>query len=82
MSTCHPCHPCPACPSPDFLERNGTWVLTVVGMLVTCWGGVLTYFLKSRCSKITCCGMECIRDVPPVDTQAEVKIELEPQEGK
>ncbi len=48
---------------PDFIERNGAWVLTVVGVGVGCIGTLLTYFLKSRCSKIACCGLNCERDV-------------------
>ncbi len=52
-----------ACPDPDFLERNGAWLLTVIGMGVGTLGTVLTYFLKSRCSRIKCWGVECVRDV-------------------
>ena len=66
---CHECHACPECPSPDFLERNGTWLLTVVGMVVACFGGVLTYFLKSRCKRIKCLGVECVREVVALDPQ-------------
>lgn len=53
------CH----CPEPDFIERNGTWLLTVIGMLTGCIGGVLTYFLKSRCKHIKVGCMECDRQV-------------------
>ena len=48
---------------PDFVERNGAWLLSVVGIMGTCVSAVLVYFLKSRCSTIRCCGMECQRDV-------------------
>ena len=48
---------------PDFVERNGAWLLSVLGVVSACVGGVLTYFLKSRCSRIRCCGVECERDV-------------------
>lgn len=48
--------------SPDFVERNGAWLLSISGvtctMLTLCFG----YFLKSRCSRIKCCGLECERD--------------------
>ena len=64
---CPVCPECPACPSGDFIERNGTWLLTVIGMVVGCWGGILTYFLKSRCRKIRCWGVECVRDVVALD---------------
>ena len=52
-----------ACPDPDFLEKHGAWVLTVVGLGAGCIGTVLTYFLKSRCRHIECCGMKLDRDV-------------------
>ena len=52
-----------ACPDPDFIEKNGAWLLTVLAGITACFGGVLTYFLKSRCSRIQCWGMSCVRDV-------------------
>ena len=48
---------------PDFIERNGTWVLSVLGVCVSCLGAVLSYMLKSRCTKLKCCGFEIERDV-------------------
>lgn len=51
------------CPEPDFLERNGAWLLTVIGGLGTGVGMLLTYFLKSRCKHIECCGVVCDREV-------------------
>ena len=62
------------CPERDFIERNGTWLLTVVGMLCACTGGVLTYFLKSRCYLIKVCCVECKRDVIALDPE-NVKID-------
>ena len=59
-----------ACPDPDFLEKHGAWLLTIIGVATACIGTVLTYFIKSRCKKIKCCGMSCDRDV----------IELSPSE--
>ena len=47
---------------PDFIERNGAWLLSVLGVIGTCTGYVLVYFLKSRCSYIRFCGVECHRD--------------------
>ena len=70
---CPACNPC-NCPDPDFIERNGTWLLGVCGLLVTCVGATLTYFLKSRCTKIKCCGAECDRELVVVDPE-DVKIE-------
>lgn len=74
---CPSCHPCPKCPSPDFLERNGSWLLSVVGLLIGCFSGMLTYFLKSRCRRIRCLGVECERDVVALDPK-DVQIELQP----
>jgi len=51
------------CPEADFLQRNGAWLLAVIAGVTGCIGMLLTYFLKSRCSKIECCGMNCVRDV-------------------
>ena len=48
---------------PDFIERNGAWLLTVIGMVITCLMSTLVYFLKSRCSLIRVCGCECQRSV-------------------
>lgn len=51
------------CPDPDFLEKNGAWLLTVIAGFTGCFGMVLTYFLKSRCKRIACWGVSCVRDV-------------------
>ena len=56
------------CPEPDFLERNGALLLTVIAGFSGCVGMVLTYFLKSRCKQISCWGVECIRE--PIDVTA------------
>jgi hypothetical protein len=52
-----------SCPDKDFIERNGTWLLTVIAGFTGCFSMLLTYFLKSRCSNIKFCGVECVRDV-------------------
>jgi hypothetical protein len=48
---------------PDFVERNGAFLLSLVGMVGACISGLLAYFLRSRCRTIKCCGCECERDV-------------------
>jgi len=63
---CPACNPC-NCPDPDFIERNGTWLLGMSGILFTCIGGMLTFFLKSRCTRIQACGLMCERDVLAID---------------
>jgi hypothetical protein len=48
----------------DWLERNGTLLLSLVTMVTSCFAGLLVYALKSRCKKIRLCGCtECERDV-------------------
>ena len=53
--------------NPDFIERNGAWVLSMVGVLSACCSGLMVYMLKSRCTKIRLCGIECERDVLAMD---------------
>ena len=62
-----------ACPSPDFLEKNGSWLLTVIGLGIGCVGTVLTYFLRSRCKEIKCWGVQCTRDVVALEP-SEIEI--------
>jgi hypothetical protein len=54
---------------PDFLERNGTFLLTALGLMGGCVGSMMVYFLKSRCSEIKLCWgcVNCIRQPLPVD---------------
>ena len=52
----------------DFVERNGAWLLTVMGCLVSCVGASFAYALKSRCTKIKCCCAYCERELMPVDS--------------
>ena len=50
--------------NPDFIERNGTWLLTMVTAVGACVSGLLVYMLKSRCTHIKCFCIECDRSVP------------------
>ena len=47
----------------DFLQRNGTWLLSMLAVVMSCITLTLGYFLRSRCTSIKCCGVECSRDV-------------------
>lgn len=58
-----------ACPPPDFIERNGTWLLTLVGVGTSFVGALLAYFLKSRCKKVKCLCVQCEREVVQLDAQ-------------
>ena len=55
--------------SPDFIEKNGAWLLTIVGVATGCLGTLVAYFLKSRCKKIKACGLECDREVVALEPQ-------------
>lgn len=56
------------------LGINATFILTMTGMIGTGFGVLLTYFLKSRCSKIKCCCVECERDTIPLQpSQIEIQ---------
>ena len=54
---------------PDFIERNGTWLLSVIASISALCGYFLSYFLKSRCKKIDCCGLKC--DRTPIDLEVK-----------
>ena len=60
-----------ACPDPDFLEKHETFVLTMTATISATLTALLSYFLKSRCTKIKCFGMSCMRQPlssPSVET--------------
>ena len=46
----------------NFIEVNGTWLLSFVAMLSACVSGTLVYFLKSRCTRIKCGCVSCERE--------------------
>ena len=51
------------CDHPDFLEKHSTFIITLLGSFGACLGVILTYFLKSRCKKISTPCFTCDRDV-------------------
>jgi hypothetical protein len=59
--------------SPDFLEKHGAFFLTLIGIVSTGLGLVLTYFLRSRCVEIKCWGIFCKRKPLNLDI-ADVEI--------
>ena len=61
-----------ACPDPDFIEKNGTWLLTAIAGVTGTLGVLLTYFLKSRCKKLQCCCIKVERD-PVVITSDDLE---------
>jgi len=46
---------------PDFLEKHSTFFITFIGVVGGGVGVLLTYFLKSRCTEISCFGLFCKR---------------------
>ena len=60
-------------PEQDFLEKHGSFFLTLFGVLTGVVGVVFTYFLKSRCTEIKCFGLFCKRK--PLDLNvADIEI--------
>jgi len=59
----------------DFIQRNSTFLLSVLGVLSTCFAAMLSYALKSRCTTISCCGFRCERDVLPPDVVINTEME-------
>ena len=52
---------------PDFIQNNGAWLLTVIGVGSACLGTIFSYILRSRCKKLKFCGTECDREVVALD---------------
>ena len=52
---------------PSWLEKHEGWTITMVGLASGFLGVLLTYFLKSRCTKIKCCGLGCDREPLPAE---------------
>ena len=49
----------------DFIQKNGAFLLTCFGLMGTCLAGLTVYAIRSRCTRISCCGSSCDRDVVP-----------------
>ena len=59
-----------ACPDPpDFIEKNGTWLLGVIASAAGLIGVLVTYFLKSRCTYLKCGCVSCDRE--PIELTVE-----------
>ena len=62
-----------ACRDPDWLEQHKSFLLTLVGFIGTGFGMLLNYFLRSRCTNISCWGLSCVRK--PVDlSKSQIEI--------
>ena len=56
------------CDEKDWLVTHESFVLTITATISATLGVILSYFLKSRCTKIRFCGFAC--DRTPVDLEA------------
>ena len=56
------------------------FILTLVGLLGAGSAYCLTYFLKSRCTRIKCGCIECLRDPITEDHLNEVQIVRQPNQ--
>lgn len=52
----------------SFIESNGGWLITFLGVVSSCLGGLCVYMIKSRCTDVNlCCGLiACQRE--PLDS--------------
>jgi|TARA_E500000178_G_C16353621_1_gene458600 hypothetical protein len=62
----------------EFVKENSAFILTFTGILGSCCTGVLVFLLRSRCTKIACCGFSCERNVIPASQLTNVTIERDP----
>ena len=51
----------------SFIKENSEFLLIVIGAFGAICGGCFTFILKSRCTRISCCGAVIDRDVLPAN---------------
>ena len=66
------------CDFNQFVKENSAFILTFTGILGSCCTGVLVFLLRSRCTKISCCGFSCERNVIPASQLTNVTIDRDP----
>ena len=55
---------CPIeCVEKDWLEKHSGFVITITGVVSGSLGMLFSFFLKSRCTEISCGCIKCQRDV-------------------
>ena len=62
------------CDFHTFIRENGAFVLTVCTLFGACFSALGVYLLKSRCTKIKCCCVECVRTPIAEEHLAEVEL--------
>jgi hypothetical protein len=63
------------CQPTTFIQTNEAFLLTIVATLSGMFGLLLNTCIKSRCTAIKFCGLECIRNPIPVEELNNVNIE-------
>lgn len=58
-----------------FVELNSGFIITFFGMIGACVSGTLVYFLRSRCTRVKCFCLECIRQ--PISEENMSRASLE-----
>lgn len=51
----------------DFIQQNGAFLLTVLGIVSAGCTGLSVYMIRSRCTRISCLCGSCERDVVPAE---------------
>ena len=51
----------------SFIKENSEFLLIVIGAVSAICGGCFAFILKSRCTRISCCGVVIDRDVLPAN---------------
>lgn len=62
------------CGATNFIQNNEAFLLTLLASISGMLGLLLTTCIKSRCSAIKFCGLECIRQPIPVEELDNVNI--------
>ena len=63
------------CDPTTFIQTNEAFLLTIVASLSAMLGLLLNTCIKSRCTAIKFCGLECIRQPIPVEELNNVNIQ-------
>jgi hypothetical protein len=58
------------------LPLSEGFLLTVFGMFIGCFSGALACILKSRCTRISCCGVSIERNVIPPNDLQNVSVDI------
>ena len=63
------------CQPTTFIQTNEAFLLTIVATISGMFGLLLNTCIKSRCTAIKFCGLECIRNPIPVEELNNVNVE-------